>query len=439
MKKEYQKLRSYLLLWSTQSLSGLGSAMTNFALVIWLYQKSGSALETALLSICSYAPYVLMSIFAGALSDRWDKKRTMLVCDFFAAMCTVCVLVLLKADLLQPWHMYVLNAINGLMNTVQQPAGDVAATLLIPREYYQKTSGLRSFSQSLITILTPVFATLLFTFAGMDLVILVDLATFVIAFVVLRFFITIPQAPNKEETGETLLQSAKMGLRWLKENPLVLKLIFFLAFINLVASAYDATLPAMLLTREHGSETVLGLVNACAGAATLAGSVIVTMLPTPKNRIRMVCLTMWFSMSTENFLLAFGRTPLVWCIGSVLGWIVIPLMNANLDVIMRTSIPADMQGRVFSCRNTLQFFTIPVGFFLGGLLVDELFEPLMAAVSPAGLLVRLFGAEKGSGAALMFFVLGIAGVLVCLIFCWILRHYLRGGRNSDSAIPAEKE
>ena len=106
---------------------------------------------------------------------------------------------------------------------------------------------------------------------------------------------------------------------------------------------------------------------------------------------------------------------------------------------MRTSIPADMQGRVFSCRNTLQFFTIPVGFFLGGLLVDELFEPLMAAVSPAGLLVRLFGAEKGSGAALMFFVLGIAGVLVCLIFCWILRHYLRGGRNSDSAIPAEKE
>ena len=153
----------------------------------------------------------------------------------------------------------------------------------------------------------------------------------------------------------------------------------------------------------------------------------------------MVCLTMLFSMSTENFLLAFGRTPLVWSIGSVLGWIVIPLMNANLDVIMRTSIPADIQGRVFSCRNTLQFFTIPVGFFLGGLLVDELFEPLMAAVSPAGLLVQLFGAEKGSGAALMFFVLGIAGVLVCLIFCWILRHYLRGGRNSDSAIPAEKE
>ena len=78
MKKEYIHLRPYLLLWSTQSLSGLGSAMTNFALVIWLYQRSGSALETALLSICSYAPYVLTSIFAGALSDRWPATPSRL-------------------------------------------------------------------------------------------------------------------------------------------------------------------------------------------------------------------------------------------------------------------------------------------------------------------------------------------------------------------------
>ena len=93
MKMEYRKLKPYLLLWGTQSLSALGSAMTNYALVIWLYQKSGSALETALLSICSYAPYVLMSVFAGALSDRWDKKRTMLCCDLCAAF-----LFLLRRD-----------------------------------------------------------------------------------------------------------------------------------------------------------------------------------------------------------------------------------------------------------------------------------------------------------------------------------------------------
>ena len=152
MKNLIKELKTFLILWSTQSLSQLGSAMTGFALTLWLYEKTGSALQTALLSICTYAPYVLMSIFAGALSDRWNKKKVMLVCDTLAACCTVITLVLLKMDLLRPVHMYILNVVNGLMNTVQQPASDVAMTMITPKKYYQKTSGMRSFSSSLITI-----------------------------------------------------------------------------------------------------------------------------------------------------------------------------------------------------------------------------------------------------------------------------------------------
>lgn len=418
--KKYQSLKPYLLLWSTQSLSALGSAMTGYALILWLYRQRGSALETALLSICSYAPYVLVSIFAGALSDRWNKKRTMLVCDLLAAMGTVAVLVLLKTGQLEPWHLYGLNAINGLMNTVQQPASDVAATLLVPKRYYQKTSGLRSFSSSLNAILHPVFASALFGFFGMEAVIAVDLATFAIAFVSLLFFIPVPEASTEDKPREKLLTAAKSGLAWVGANRLILNLILFLAFINLVASAYNAALPAMLLSRANGGETVLGLVNAVTGGASLVGGVIATLLPSPKNRVRAICGSLLLSMSTENFLLAFGRTPWAWCVGAVLGWLPIPLMNANMDVIFRSAIPVDMQGRVYSCRNTLQFFTIPLGYFLGGLLVDRVFEPLMASVSQDSLPALLFGLGKGSGAAALFFVLGLAGVFVCLIFTCIL-------------------
>jgi len=418
-----KQLKHYLLLWSTQSFSALGSGMTSYALVLWLYLKNGSALETALLSVCSYAPYVVMSIFAGALSDRWNKKRTMLVCDLLAAVGTVAVLLLIKSDALCAWQLYILNALSGLMNTIQQPASEVAATLLVPKDCYQKTSGLRSFSQSLNSILTPILATALFAFGGIDAVIAVDLITFLAAFLTLLLFIRIPEGGGESKKPEKLFATAKQGLAWLRKNPLILTLILYLSCINLVASVYDAALPALILSKPNGGKTVLGIVNTAVGIAALVGSVLVTFLPVPKNRVRVISLTLLLSMSSENFLLAFGKTPVVWCIGAVLGWLVIPVMNANLDVIYRSSIPLEMQGRVYSCRNTLQFFTIPIGFLSGGLLVDKVFEPLMASQPKGSLLISLFGETKGAGAAMLFFIIGIVGVGVCLIFNFLLRKY----------------
>lgn len=427
IKTTCKELKTFLALWSTQSLSQLGSSMTAFALTLWLYEKTGSALQTAMLSICSYAPYVMVSIFAGALSDRWDKKRVMLVCDTLAACSTLVVFALLRADLLVPGHLYLLNALNGLMNTIQQPAGDVAMTLIIPKKHYQKTSGMKSFSNSLITIMNPVLATTLFSLCGINVVIAVDFCTFAVAFVTLLFGIRIPKVQYADgEKKESLAASVKGGLIFLKENGLVFTLILFLAGVNLVASAFDAVLPAFILPAPQGGEIVLGLVTSTAGVAMLVGSVLVTFMKQPGDRVRVIYLTMLFSLSTENFLLAFTRTPALWCLGQVIGWLPVPVMSANLDVILRTSIPVEMQGRVYACRNTLQFFTIPVGFFLGGVLVDKVCEPFMAGVPAGSLMERLFGTGPGSGAAMVLFLLGIAGTAICLLFGRVLQKYKKG-------------
>ena len=366
--------------------------------------------------VSTYAPYVLLSVFAGALSDKWNKKKTMLACDAIAAATTAAVLVLLKMDLLRIWHLYLINTVNGLMNTVQQPASEVATTRVLPKKYYQRVGGLRYLSSSFSSILTPVMATAFLGLAGMEAVAAFDLITFGAAFLTLALAVRVPEGEESGETREKLLTSAGKGIAYLKGDRDIFDLILFLAAINLVASVYNAALPAMLLSREGGGENVLGLVNAVTGTATLAGSVLASLAGTPKSRVRIICDSLLFSMSTENFLLAFGRTPPVWCAGAVLGWIAIPLMNTNLDAILRLRVPEQMQGRVYSVRNSLQFFTIPIGYFLGGLLVDQAFEPLMAAQRKDSLLVRAFGAGKGSGAALLFFVLAFAGIGVCLYF-----------------------
>lgn len=410
----FSDLKDFLILWLTQSLSALGSAMTNFALIVWSYQAEGSALTTALLTVCSYAPYVVMSIFAGSISDRWSKKKVMLACDCFAAACTLGVLILLRTDRLEIWHLYVINALSGLMNTVQQPASEVATTLLTPRAHYQRVSGLKSLSNSLTNIMTPIIATAVLAFAGIEAVIALDLATFLLAFIALAFFIRIPEAPDGSCAKEGMLESAKVGLRFLRKNRGIFDLMLFLAAINFTASMYNAAFPAMILSLAD--ETALGIVNTVTGLAMVAGSLIASSLPAPKSRVRVICNTLLISMSTENFFLAFGTTTPVWCIGAVFGWLFIPVMNANLDVVMRSSIPLELQGRVFAARNTFQFFTIPIGYTLGGLLVDRVFEPLMAAQSSNSLLTTLFGAGKGSGASFFFFCIAWIGVATCLTF-----------------------
>ena len=414
-------LKDFYILWSTQSLSQLGSGITSFALTLWLYEKTGSALSTASLQICTYAPYVLMSIFAGAISDKFDKKRIMLICDLLAALSTVAVFVLYKTDLLSIWHLYLVNAISGLMNTVQQPASEVAYTMIIPKEYYQKTGGLQSLSRSLITIGNPVIASAVYGFAGLDAAIAVDLCTFVIAFVSLAFFVKIPKISSEEEKYESVLSLAKEGLKYLKENPMILYVILFMAGVNFVASAFDAVLPAYVLPNPRGGNFILGIVTSCSGIAMVTGSIIATFMPKPKDRVKVIYLSMLFSLGTENFLLAFSRLPLLWCIGQILGWIFVPVMSTNQNVIMKNTIPAKLQGRVYACRNTLQFFTIPIGLVFGGFMVDEVCEPIMKG--NAEILHFLFGNGKGSGAALMMFILGVLGTGMCLVFGNLLKKY----------------
>lgn len=409
------EMRRFLVLWFGQSLSALGSAMTAYALVIWSYSSKGSALMTALLMVCSYTPYVVFSIFAGTLADRWNKKRTMLVCDSAAALTTLMVLVLLKTGNLSIWHIYVVNAIGGLMNTVQQPASEVAVTRLLPEKYFQKVGGLRYLSNSLNTILTPILATAVMGAFGMEAVIFFDLGTFLFAALSLLLFIRIPEETSRGDEAEPFRASVKSGVNWLKEQRGVFCLILFLAAINLVASMYNAAFPAMMLSRDGGSEQVMGIVNTVIGVSMLAGSILASFAKAPKSRIRVICNCLLFSMSTENIMLALGRNVWVWSIGGFLGWICIPLMNANLDAVLRLRTPVDMQGRVYSVRNSLQFFTIPLGYLLGGVLVDYVFEPAMAAWR-GGLLTAVFGSGKGSGAALFFFVLAFLGVGVCLYF-----------------------
>lgn len=411
-----KELQSFLLLWSSQTISELGTAMTNYALIIWIYGQKGTASSITLLTICSFLPTIFFRFIAGTLADRWDKKCIMLITDLVAASGTITVFILYSFFTLRIWHLYIINILLSLMNAFQNPASFVATSLLVPRKHYTRVSGLQSFSGSIVSILAPALGSIFLAFGGMKVILICDLASFSVAFIVLLLFIKIPKIEHKEEKKrEPFLKSCFDGIRYLRAHTALLHITLFFAVINFFAKlGNDGMLSPFVLGRTGNSQHVLGMVQSAVALGLFAGSFIVTLMKPAKNKSRVVFVTTAF-IFVGNVIQSLTLLPLVWCIAAFMSYMTAVVMNANLTAIMRENVPLEMQGRVFSAKDTLQNCTIPLGLFLGGVLADYVIEPFMAVDSPVqNVFSKLFGSGSGSGIAVMFFFVGIFGVVISL-------------------------
>lgn len=411
-----KELRKYLLLWGSQTVSALGTAMTEYALVIWVYEKEGTASSVTLLTICIFLPTILFRFVGGALADRWDRKRIMLTADLFAAFGTAAVFVLHAFSALRVWNLCLINILLSFMNAVQEPASFVATSLLVPREHYARASGLQSFSGAAIGILAPVLGALVLSFGGLGTVLIFDLSTFFIAFAVLLFLIRIPKTePTPDEAGMPFLRSCMEGFRWLRGHKAVLFISLFMMLVNLLAKlGDDGMIVPFVLARSGNDVRALGAVQSCTAVGVLIGSLLVTGMKSVKSKPRMVFLTCTL-VFTGNVVLSLSFRPWIWCAAVLYSYMAAAMMGANLTAFLREQVPIEVQGRVFSAKDTLQNGAIPLGLLLGGMLADGVFEPFMAAESPVQqILALLFGTGKGAGIALMFCIVGVLGIVLSL-------------------------
>ena len=412
-KHSFKQLHSFLLLWGSQTVSQLGTAMTDYAVIIWVYSQKGTASSVTLLTVCTFLPTIFLRFLAGSMVDRQNKKRIMLIADLVAACGTLAVFALHSADVLQIWHLYVINFLLSLMNAFQEPASFVAVSLLVPKEHYARASGLQGFSGAAVSIVAPALGALILAAGGLETVLIVDLATFAVAFLILLFLIRIPEPEQQKKEEESFSKTCTAGIRYLKEHTAILRITLFLAAINFLAKlGNDGMLSPFILGRTGNSQSVLGVVESFTAMGVLAGSLLATMMKPPKSRTRLIFIATGLVFA-GNIIQSLTARPWLWCAAAFGSYMLAAVMNVNMDIIMREQVPVEMQGRVFSAKGTLQNFTIPVALLLGGLLADTVFEPFMLADSPGQrALSGFFGTGKGSGIGLMFFIVGIAGMLI---------------------------
>ncbi|MCL1830879.1 MAG: MFS transporter [Oscillospiraceae bacterium] len=414
MKKSniFKDLKSFLVLLTSQSVSTLGTVMTGFALIIFAYEQDPTATTITMLTVTSLLPSILLSFIAGTLSDRLNKKLVMLICDSVAAMATLLMLVLFLSGRLKIPYIYIINFLLSVMNAFKAPASYVATTLLVPKEQYVRASGLSEFYSSVVTILAPVFAGTILTFGGLAAVLILDLISFLFAFSSLFFFIKIPNINAEDTTNkESLIESCKEGFRFLANQKALFRIILFFAFINFIAKMGGyGMLPAFILARTSGEQLTLSIVQSAVGLGTLIGSVLVTLAKPAKSRTRVIFLTCGISFLIGDIGQGLSHSLPLLAVFGLLSNLPLPFLSANLTAIMRTKVPTEMQGRVFSARDTLQYGTMPIGLALAGILADRLFEPFMTKISLLQqLLAHVFGSTGGSGIAVMFVIVGIIG------------------------------
>ena len=413
-----KEMKSFLLLWSSQALSSLGTAITEYALIVWIYSQEGTASSITLLTLCTFTPTILFRFLAGAIADRWDKKRIMLITDLFAACGTVSIYLLYSFSALQVWHLYLINVLLSFMNAFQGPAAFVATSLLVPKEHYAKAGGLQGISGSAVSVLAPALGAGLLAFGGLKTVLICDLCSFFIAFIVLLFFIQIPKIERDEkEQKESFRKTCTEGFRFLHTHTVILRLILFMTCVNFLAKmSNDGLLSPFVLARTGDNQQVLGVVQSSVSLGVLAGSVIVTRMKPVKNRLKLIFLSTAFVFS-GNIFLGLSQYPAVWCAASLGSYAMAAIMNANLTVFMREQVPLEMQGRVFSAEDTLKNCAIPLGLFVGGLLADHIFGSLLTIESPLQKwLMPVFGEGKGAGIALQFLIVGVLGIVLSLFF-----------------------
>lgn len=287
--------KRYIVLWVSQSISQLGSSMTAFALILWTYGQTNSALSVSIMSFCNYVPYILISILVGAFIDSHRKKAVMLVADSIAALASLLILAFSMTGTLAAGHIYIFNAIVGATTAFQQPASSLAIAKMVPKNKLTNISGMNSFSNNLIVVFSPMLTSVLFSIGGLPLILLFDLLSFAVAFCVLLFLIHIPEQIIREKFTSPFA-GIMVGFHFLKSETGILHIILTMAVINFFSRlTYENVLSPMILSRSSGNNVVLGIVNACMGIGGITGGLLVSVKKESRDTVPVSSLKSFIS------------------------------------------------------------------------------------------------------------------------------------------------
>jgi len=427
-----KSMRTFLIVLVGQVTSMIGSGLISFALAVWIYDQTGQATPFAMTALFSVLPRILLSPFAGALSDRKNRKMIMIVSDSLAGLVTLATAVLLLTGNMQVWMIYLISCLEAVFGTFQQPAYSASIVMMVPKEQLTRANSLIQMGDAIQTILTPILAGVLFATIGMSGIIIIDIGTFLFALFTL-ILVKIPQPERKQETVEdkrSVWKDVAFGWRYLVDRPGLMGLMWYFALVNFFLNISAVMIGPLVLAT--GSATSLGVVQTFMGVGMLAGSLIMSVWGgVKKNRVPFVIL--FLLLGTLGFFIA-GSSPSVTVISAGLFVLMffIPFGGSISAAMFALKVAPEIQGRVVATRSMISQSMMPIAFLLSGFLADNLFNPLLVegGALASTFVGRWIGVGPSRGIGLMLITSGII-LFIVSGFAYANRHI----RNIETEIP----
>lgn len=367
LKPGWQK--TFFLIWVGQAFSLLGSELVQFALVWYLTKTTASASVLAFASFVALIPRVLISPFSGALVDRWDRRRTMILADAGIAAATITLAAVFFFGRIQIWHIYAIMFIRSLGSGFHWPAMQASTSLLVPKNQLSRISGLNQTLRGALGILAPVFAALLLDYLPMFGILSIDVLTAILAISPL-LVVAIPQ-PEKKKTGDEsekplrIIEDVKFGFRYLYNWKGLFYLALAAALLNFLLNPGFAFTP-LLVTEYFGKGAIeLSAIESAFSAGMILGGMILSAWGGfKKNIITTLLGILGLGFGTALIAMTPSNMFFLAVVGMAISGFMQPIVNGPLFAIMQTHVEPEIQGRVFSMLESMVSAMMPISMLI---------------------------------------------------------------------------
>ena len=399
-------MSAFFLIWIGQLASVIGSGLTRFVLGVWIYEQTGSITLFVLMALFDAIPGIIVSPFAGALVDRWNRRSVLILSDSIAAVSTVMLMFVIISGNLTIAAIYLVVAVSSISSAFQWPAYAATIPLLVPKQHLGRANGMVQAADAIARILSPILAVILVGVIDLQGVLLVDIVTFLFALLML-WIVTIPDTASDKPSRsfQAFLQEVVYGWTYIRRQTSLYVLLWFSTITNFTLGVVQVLLAPLVLT--FASTEALGVVLSIAGGGALAGGIFISVWGGPSKRMYGI-----FGFTfLQGFLLLLGglqpNIPLI-AVASCTFLFCTPIVYSCNQSIWQSKVPFALQGRIFATRRMMIWISLACAYLIAGPLADGVFEPLLAVNGPlSGTIGQLIGVGPGRGIGLLFILLGI--------------------------------